>query len=1076
MQKITYLFVFAMILLAKTNAQQKSFDQSVQLKNCNIRIDANSFIATTFIEMEFYNPQDKEVEGAKFFNLNNGQVITAFQLELNGKYKEGSIEERWKARSTYSTIVGKRVDPALLQMDYINHYSLHIYPIAAHGSRKINFTITQLMQQDNGKAVYHLPLEFSEYTDSFKLYINVNSSMQLPVSNPGLIKASNFFIRNEKAELEWNTTAIQLNKPISFFIPINNNGQQLCTSTADKGSTFILNILPDVSQYFSAKPETIAVFWDVSLSSEERDKVKELEFLKKYIETNNINKAVFTLFNQKIVKTIQYTRSEYNFNAIKNYLLEYPSSGATNYNLLDLASVQADAILLFSDGIASWGNNKVSPATIPVNCITTRAHYNSSALYAIIGKSGGAIIDLNTKSIEIAIKKIEQSENFLYGYKSSGNSVKINETFPYKLGNNILLSGSFMHPDTLYLQFGNSNRINKIIPVYLPGQGNCAADIYKKMEMLKQYETFGKQGYWDNLILFGLQEKVVTIYTSYLVLEKAEDYIKYKIAPPKDLEEKCAEMNYVYKSEYRQREIKKQTAEDVLQNVVNIFNVGIKWWDANEPLIDLSKPAISTNATTTNDLTAITGTVKGATAINMGYTGEGFNNGAGSLKEVVVTVAFGIKRAARSTATNVQNINGEQLYIIRESNINNALAGKVAGMQVRSQSVGKLGVESLIRLRGENGLGTGGGALYVVDGTIMPSAAEINIDDVEDVTVLQGPAAAALFGPEGANGAIVINSKKARRAYSFPLWSEYKLSNVPDVEYMEQIKKSSKAEMWFTYEELQSENKKNTTFYFDMADYFFEKSMDDMATTILFDGIELSNGSIAGLKAAAYILERHKKFTAAIEIYKDLLVDNKTNLLIYRDLALAYYQNKQYQQAVDTYYAILTSGIEENYGAIDIALNEMNAIIAAHLANLDISKINSNLIKALPVDMKISLESNYGSLVNMQVVEPDGEVCNYTKPDTRSGGHFSRIFEDYNYYWNYYYNDKANEYVIKNALLGKYRIKLNVYNRISYNQSVPNIVRIISFKNFQRTGQALNIENVIVDNQYGEVEIGDVKW
>lgn len=51
-----------------------------------------------------------------------------------------------------------------------------------------------------------------------------------------------------------------------------------------------------------------------------------------------------------------------------------------------------------------------------------------------------------------------------------------------------------------------------------------------------------------------------------------------------------------------------------------------------------------------------------------------------------------------------------------------------------------------------------------------------------------------------------------------------------------------------------------------------------------------------------------------------------------------------------------------------------------------------------------------------------------------------------------------------------------MYNRISYNQSVPNIVRIISFKNFQRTGQALNIENVIVNNQYGEVEIGDVNW
>jgi TonB-linked SusC/RagA family outer membrane protein len=146
------------------------------------------------------------------------------------------------------------------------------------------------------------------------------------------------------------------------------------------------------------------------------------------------------------------------------------------------------------------------------------------------------------------------------------------------------------------------------------------------------------------------------------------------------------------------------------------------------------------------------------------------------LKEVVVTSAFGIKRAARSTSSNVQNLSGDQVNTIRQTNVNNALAGKVAGAQVRSQSAAKLGAETTVRLRGENGLGSGGGnvvsetgntiskgALYVVDGTIMPSGADINPDDVEDYTVLQGPSAAALFGPDGANGAIVITLKKAKK-------------------------------------------------------------------------------------------------------------------------------------------------------------------------------------------------------------------------------------------------------------------------------------------------------------------------
>jgi len=137
--------------------------------------------------------------------------------------------------------------------------------------------------------------------------------------------------------------------------------------------------------------------------------------------------------------------------------------------------------------------------------------------------------------------------------------------------------------------------------------------------------------------------------------------------------------------------------------------------------------------------------------------------GGSELKEVVVTSAFGIKRTARSTSSNVQNLSGDQVNTIRQTNVNNALAGKVAGAQVRSQSVAKLGAETTVRLRGENGFGVGAGALYVVDGTIMPSGADINPDDVEDYSVLQGPAAAALFGNDGANGAIVITTKKAKK-------------------------------------------------------------------------------------------------------------------------------------------------------------------------------------------------------------------------------------------------------------------------------------------------------------------------
>lgn len=130
------------------------------------------------------------------------------------------------------------------------------------------------------------------------------------------------------------------------------------------------------------------------------------------------------------------------------------------------------------------------------------------------------------------------------------------------------------------------------------------------------------------------------------------------------------------------------------------------------------------------------------------------------LQEVVVTGAYSTKRTARSTSYNAQVVSSEQLNVIRQPNVNNALAGKVSGLQVRSQSTAALGRNNNIRLRGESGLGGGGGVIYVVDGTILPNADDINMDDVENVTVLQGPSAAAIFGSQGANGAIVITMKK----------------------------------------------------------------------------------------------------------------------------------------------------------------------------------------------------------------------------------------------------------------------------------------------------------------------------
>jgi TonB-dependent SusC/RagA subfamily outer membrane receptor len=144
-----------------------------------------------------------------------------------------------------------------------------------------------------------------------------------------------------------------------------------------------------------------------------------------------------------------------------------------------------------------------------------------------------------------------------------------------------------------------------------------------------------------------------------------------------------------------------------------------------------------------------------------------------TLTEAVVT-ALGIEREKKSLGYAVQEVGGEALTMVRDQNVVSSLTGKVAGVQVISASGASIGGSAKIRIRGANGL-YGGEPLFVVDGTPISNsnfsagyrgvdygnlASDINPDDIENVSVLKGPAATAIYGNRGANGVILITTKK----------------------------------------------------------------------------------------------------------------------------------------------------------------------------------------------------------------------------------------------------------------------------------------------------------------------------
>jgi len=132
------------------------------------------------------------------------------------------------------------------------------------------------------------------------------------------------------------------------------------------------------------------------------------------------------------------------------------------------------------------------------------------------------------------------------------------------------------------------------------------------------------------------------------------------------------------------------------------------------------------------------------------------------LQDVVVT-ALGIKRESKALPYAAQSLNSEKLNTIRQTNVNNAISGKIAGIQVRGQSSAKLNGEPSIRIRGAGSL-KDKAPLYVVDGTPLGAQAgnDLNPDDIENITVLKGPNATALYGQRGDAGVIIITTKKGQ--------------------------------------------------------------------------------------------------------------------------------------------------------------------------------------------------------------------------------------------------------------------------------------------------------------------------
>jgi TonB-dependent SusC/RagA subfamily outer membrane receptor len=689
-------------------------------------------------------------------------------------------------------------------------------------------------------------------------------------------------------------------------------------------------------------------------------------------------------------------------------------------------------------------------------------------------------MNLNFLSPNEAVDLAGKAENILIDLVVAGQKLSINQRLSDLNEDTLLLSGIIpsAEKNTMVLAYGNTGNIHEEESIEITYNNTCQESLLDRIDMLSVFENYAKNNSdWRNILEYGKKEKVVTQSTSYIVLEKIEDYIKYNILPPKELESQCDMNQFVKADKDRMDQYKKQDEFEKLSEVATAYNDRITWWDKKEPVITLTeeKPeqviVEEKKEMQPGRIPVATPLVR--TALQDIPEGAKFVMGT----EVVVT-ALGQTRQPRELGYAISKVKSQELTWAKSVNVQNELTGKVSGLNVQTVNSGVF-ANTRITLRGIRSLTGNNQPLIVFDGVPVDIRflSLMNPNDIREVTILKGTAGAAIYGPDGVNGAILITTKVGSRFSPYYQSRErYRLKDQDDMDYSVEFRSVPDKDKIDKYHEMKNNYRDNAGFYFDIAQDLFEAGYRKEALDILYTAADITNGDWQTLKAIGYTLESWKKFDEAISLYKLMLSENENDLQTCRDLALTCYQKGNFQQAVDIFYKGIMND-DPNKELKAMMLQEMNAIIAVQKEKLDLSKINRQFIRPLTVDLRITFECNTTNLSNkVSIAEPGGTACSAKKPLSMYGGRLT-IKNAVNRA-NNIYTVAPEEYQIKNAVDGKYKLRISYtgFNGYIYNARIPTMIKMTTFKNFGKPGQSIKIENVIMDYQYGDVEIGTVKW
>lgn len=329
-------------------------EQAIQLDRLEINTVIAGSMAQTSVTMVFYNPNNRVLEGNLEFPLHDGQSITGFSLDINGRQRAAVPVEKAKGRQVFEEIQRRGVDPGLLEVTQGNNFKLRIFPLPAQGRRTVEIQLAHVLQNKNGQ--WQLPLALASFKGAKSSRITIRSTSES--SNAyATLAARKWHFKQERKErvLQLDDQNLGQNSPLLIHIADTQKTQSFIQEFQGQ-SYFLAEVKLANALQARTLPKVIGLLWDSSSSGKNRDIQAELYELDLYFKAVANAEVRLTRLRDRPEDTVGFFIKDGNWTRLRKELETTIYDGASALGDRKVEP-QVEEYLFFSDGLLNYGKN-----------------------------------------------------------------------------------------------------------------------------------------------------------------------------------------------------------------------------------------------------------------------------------------------------------------------------------------------------------------------------------------------------------------------------------------------------------------------------------------------------------------------------------------------------------------------------------------------------------------------------------------------------------------------------------------------------------------------------------------------